>query len=137
MSDNAVEAANERFYQAFNDRDIEVMRGLWHRGGDGPVVCVHPGWEPLTGFEPILKSWADIFRNAEDMNIRVSHVEARTSGELGWVSCRETLFVIHPNGVHTSRVHASNLFRQVDGEWKMVLHHASSVPPQGEASPEN
>ncbi len=132
MGDEAVREANEGFYQAFNERDIERMRSIWHQGGAGPVVCIHPGWEPLLGYEAILKSWADIFKSSENMNLRVSHVLTQVADDLAWVSCRENLFIIHSAGVHSSQVHASNLFRRVDGAWKMVLHHASSSPPGGD-----
>ncbi len=135
MADEAVREANDGFYQAFNERDIQRMRSLWQQGDAGPVVCIQPGWEPLIGYEAILKSWADIFKSSESMNLRVSHVLTQVSDDLAWVSCRENLFIIHSAGVHSSRVHASNLFRRVDGVWKMVLHHASSFPPGGDSEP--
>ncbi|UCD11849.1 MAG: nuclear transport factor 2 family protein [Nitrospinaceae bacterium] len=132
-----VKEANERFYRAFNERDLELMDRVWHRDGeDGvEVVCIHPGWEPLRGFEAIQKSWSNIFKNSENMNIRISHLGIGVSGELAWVHCRENLFVIQPTGVQTSYVHATNLFRREDRAWKMILHHASSIPFGGEGSP--
>jgi hypothetical protein len=33
--------ANEAFYRAFADRDIDAMDALWARGE--PVLCIHPG----------------------------------------------------------------------------------------------
>jgi hypothetical protein len=45
-----------------------------------------------------------------------------------WVSCQENLFAMSASGVQVSKVHATNLFEKFESQWKMVLHHASSVP---------
>jgi ketosteroid isomerase-like protein len=121
---------NDEFYRAFNERSAELMSRVWC---DDPLsTCIHPGWPALQGYSAILQSWKDIFTNARDMEIKTSHVEVVASADLVWVSCRENVFSIHAGGVQASKVHATNLFRRADGEWKMVLHHASALPPQAE-----
>ena len=125
-NEKKAQLANESFYEAFNKRDIEGMKQIW--GKDECITCVHPGWPPLKGFEPILNSWAGIFENSGDMEIRISDVQVRASEGLAWVSCTEKLFTIAESGVLASQVFATNLF-QVEGDtWKMVMHHASPVP---------
>ena len=125
-SEENVRSANEKFYEAFNKRDIEVMKKVW--GNDERVTCVHPGWPPLKGFEPTLNSWAGIFENSGDMEIRISDVQILATENLAWVSCIEKLFTIAESGVMVSQVFATNLFHVQGDTWKMIMHHASPVP---------
>ena len=62
------------------------------------------------------------------MEIRISDVQALTSGDLAWVSCTEKLFTIAESGVLASQVFATNLFHIEGDSWRMVVHHASPVP---------
>jgi len=118
--------ANDRFYQAFNGCDLDLMRKVWLE--DMSVQCLHPGWHVLLGFASIIKSWRDIFENGENLDIKLSDVDVIASEDLAWVSCRENLFSIHMSGVKASKTFATNVFKRVNGEWKMILHHASSEP---------
>ena len=49
------------------------------------------------------------------------------SGDVAWVTVDENL--IGENVGAT--VAAVNLFRLIDGDWRMVLHHGSPVAPTG------
>ena len=120
-------AVNENFYQAFNRGDLNLMQSVWAHNES--VVCIHPGWEVIRGFDGVIKSWESIFVGSENLEIKLSDIKV-TDGGMIWVSCQENLYIISPEGVMTSRVYASNIFQQVDGEWKMILHHASNLPPQ-------
>ena len=125
-NEDKAQSANEQFYKAFNKRDIEAMKRVWKN--DERITCVHPGWSPLNGFEPILNSWAGIFENSGNMEIRISDVRVLASEDLAWVSCTEKLFTIAESGVLASQVFATNLFHLEGDVWKMVMHHASPVP---------
>ena len=129
--------SNQKFYNAFNKKDLDLMTRIWLN--DPKSQCVHPGWDVLNGFKPIIESWRRIFETGQDLEIKLSHIEAVVSESLAWITCQENLFSISTSGVQLSKVHATNLFKQVDGEWKMVLHHASPVRglPTGEKVTEN
>ena len=124
--EESVKQANENFYKAFNRRDIDLMKATWLN--DSASVCIHPGWGPLKGYDPIIKSWSDIFQNSQNMEIRLSQVAITFSAGLAWVGCQENLTIITMDGVQSSHVHATNLFQLGDGQWRLVLHHASSTP---------
>ncbi|PIP72201.1 MAG: DUF4440 domain-containing protein [Nitrospinae bacterium CG22_combo_CG10-13_8_21_14_all_47_10] len=126
INENKARFANESFYEAFNKRDIAAMERVW--GEDENTTCVHPGWPPIKGFEPILNSWAGIFENSGNMEIKISDVQVMASEDLAWVSCIEKLYTIAESGVLVSRVFATNLFHLEGDSWKMVMHHASPVP---------
>ena len=117
--------SNQRFYDAFNKNDLDLMTRAWLN--DPIAQCIHPGWDVLTGFKPIIESWRRIFSAAQDLEIKLSHVKVIVSEDLAWIACQENLFSISTSGVQLSKVHATNLFKQVAGEWKMILHHASPV----------
>ena len=117
--------SNQRFYDAFNKNDLDLMTRTWLN--DPIAQCIHPGWDVLTGFKPIIESWRRIFETGQDLEIKLSHIEVIVSDDLAWIACQENLFSISTSGVQLSKVHATNLFKQVDGEWKMILPHASPV----------
>ena len=50
-----VRHANERFYRAFEALDIDLMDAVWLH--TERAKCVHPGWELLSGWEAVRKSW--------------------------------------------------------------------------------
>ena len=50
----------------------EAMEAVWLH--EPWVRCVHPGWEMLTGWQSIRKSWSNIFKNAAYLKIHVSKV---------------------------------------------------------------
>ena len=125
MSEKDVIEANQNFYNAFNTSDIELMIGIWLNHSTSQ--CIHPGWDVLIGFENIMTSWQKIFAAAQDLEIKLSHVDVTASENIAWVTCQENLFSIVSSGVQLSKVHSTNLFKMMNGEWKMILHHASPV----------
>lgn len=132
-SEQLVLSTNQKFYDAFNQQDLEKMQQVWVR--DPAVSCIHPGWPVLRGFDPIIKSWQDIFEHTDHMEIKLTNVQVVTTADLVWVSCQENLFSIHQAGVQSSKVHATNLFKRVSGEWKMILHHAAALPADPQPDP--
>ena len=47
--------ANTAFYEAFKEKDIELMNDVWAEEHD--VICIHPGWQALCGREAIMSSF--------------------------------------------------------------------------------
>jgi len=129
--DDSVIAANEKFYKAFNTRDLIAMKEIWSSHQN--VTCVHPGWNPLNGFEPIMDSWQGIFKNSGNMDIQISDINILESKGLAWVSCVEKLYTIASHGVLASKVFSTNLFKLNKGGWKMIMHHASPMPSMPES----
>jgi hypothetical protein len=60
MSDRqAILEANRIFYQAFASLDADAMGAVWLR--DPRIICIHPGWNRLVGWGPVMNSWERIF----------------------------------------------------------------------------
>lgn len=122
----AVLQANAMFYRAFELRDIEGMAEMWAR--EPYVRCIHPGWEPLCGWDEIVGSWGQIFRGIDVLRFELSDLTVRVGGNLAWIELCEKLEASHEGKAARSTVLATNIFeRQPDGRWQMIHHHASPV----------
>lgn len=125
----AVTAANEAFYRAFETLNIKEMEKVWLQASH--IKCVHPGWPLLCGWGPIMTSWERIFTNTQSMRFSLSDVRIEVSGTLGWAVLIENLDSRGPDGMSRSQILTTNLFEQRDGQWFIVHHHASPIfaPP--------
>lgn len=128
-----VREINQKFYQALESLDLEAMEGVWLH--HDLVRCVHPGWPMLAGWESVRESWEEIFRNTESMLVSTRDLALHIEGGVGWVTCTERVTSKRADRSETALVQATNLFLRRDGEWKMVLHHASPLALPGYMSP--
>ena len=128
-----VREVNQKFYQALESLDLEAMEGVWLH--HDLVRCVHPGWPMLAGWESVRESWEEIFRNTESMLVSTRDLALHIEGGVGWVTCTERVTSKRADRSETALVQATNLFLRRDGEWKMVLHHASPLALPGYMSP--
>ena len=126
----AVEEANERFYQALENADLELMEAVWLHAES--VTCVHPGWELLTGWDNVCESWRRIFEGTQGMRVRASDISVHIEDDFAWVTCHENLalFLDRSTAPASAVTVATNLFRRFDDEWLMVHHHASQTPTE-------
>jgi ketosteroid isomerase-like protein len=114
----AVLFANETFYRAFADRDIEAMDRLW--GKVEPIACIHPGWPALVGRTEVLGSWTRILVNPQSPRIDCVKPQAFVFGETAMVICYEV--------IEGQALVATNLFRRESDGWKLIHHQASPAP---------
>ena len=111
--------ANDAFYAAFANRDLEAMVSVWS-GRDG-ITCIHPGWSPLVGSEMVMASWKAILGNPGSPRISCTHARAAVFGNVAYIVCYEHL------GDGTNLV-ATNVFVHEDNGWRMVHHQAGAAP---------
>ncbi len=128
-----VREVNQKFYQALESLDLETMESVWLH--HELVRCVHPGWPMLAGWDSVRESWEEIFRNTESMLVSTRDVALHIEGGVGWVTCTERVTSKRADRSETALVQATNLFLRREGEWKMVLHHASPLALPGYMSP--
>ncbi|MFZ0637209.1 MAG: nuclear transport factor 2 family protein [Candidatus Acidiferrales bacterium] len=124
--EQALREANRRFYAAFESLDLAQIDEIWAH--DDWVQCVHPGWELLVGWDEVRESWARIFSNTRRVKIALGPVLMRVEGEIGWVACTQQVMSAFAEGFEEALTQATNLFIRRDGEWRIVLHHASPLP---------
>lgn len=125
----AVLFANEAFYRAFADRDVEAMDALWARRA--PVACIHPGWSALEGRATVMQSWRAIMGNPASPAIRPRAAKAYLLGEVAFVVCFEE--------IEGQFLLATNIFVREDGRWRIAHHQAgptnAAPPPETGAKP--
>jgi ketosteroid isomerase-like protein len=122
---DALLAANAAYYHAFARADFSGMSRVW---AEDDVSCVHPGWPVLIGRKPVLESYRDILSNPAQERIQHGNDIALVAAHEGRVHCVE--FV---GGVALA---ATNWFRRVDGDWRMIHHQASPIAALVEQGPQ-
>jgi ketosteroid isomerase-like protein len=122
----AVLAANLSFYTALSLADYNLMERVWLAAPE--AVCIHPGWPALHGWEPIRQSWREIFRSQGPLRIWPTELQLRLYGQTAEVNCLENIDMNQVRGAGILQTRATNVFRLVGGAWKMLEHHATSVP---------
>lgn len=113
----AVLAANDAFYRAFNQKDVDAMDAVW--ASSAGVTCIHPGWNVLQGREAIIDSWRNILSNPSQPRIVTGGATVAFAGGVAVVICREL--------VGGAPLAATNVFVQERGVWKLLHHHSGAV----------
>jgi ketosteroid isomerase-like protein len=125
-SEEAVRIANQRFYAAFESLDLAEMDAVWAH--DDSVQCVHPGWELLLGWDEVRARWGRLFANTKRIRVALSGVRVQVEGTVGWVACTARVTTAFVDGFDEATVQVTNVFVLRDGQWLLVIHHASPLP---------
>jgi ketosteroid isomerase-like protein len=121
--ETAVLHANERFYEAFEQLDIEAMSAVWLHAER--ARCIHPGWRTLRGWLAIKESWIAIFSNTQEIKFTITDISVSLSDRMAWVCCVENI-IDSGNAIPVvSAIEATNIFEWAGSEWRLVQHHAS------------
>ncbi|MFQ5949501.1 MAG: nuclear transport factor 2 family protein [Nitrospiria bacterium] len=126
--DNDIEAvreANDVFYQAFENLDIQQMDAVWVK--EDYVKCVHPGWEVRIGWQEVRDSWVLIFNNTYEIKFSVNVLDILVNGNWAWTICMEMISTQDQGKWVDGRVVSTNLFECRDGRWLLIHHHGSPL----------
>jgi hypothetical protein len=124
MSNTATAAvldANDAFYRAMREGDLDAMEALWAR--ERPVSCTHPHGPSIFGRSAVMASWRLILGH-QPPEIHTEEPQAIVTGRSAMVLCRER--------VGTIEMMASNAWVREDGAWRMVNHQAAHIPGTGD-----
>ena len=116
------DAAEEAFYEALENADLELMMAVWDRAED--VVCIHPAGKRLEGYQTVEHSWRSIFSKGATMQFEITD-------QRRIVTSRQAVHLIYENitmGSNVALVLSTNVYRLTADGWRMVLHHASPTP---------
>lgn len=110
------------FYDAFQQRDIELMTSVWEASDQ--VCCIHPGAQRLFGFDEIMKSWEQIFAVKSEMAITISApiYVRQDANAIHYV--KENISV---QNEYMGVICATNIYRETSDGWNIILHHASAL----------
>lgn len=121
MSFPTAAAAEDEFYRAFAHRDVAAMVSLWARNDD--TVCVHPGGEAIAGHAGIAESWRAILGDDGHFDIVHQRLSRLEGGDLAVHTGIERIRADDRAALLT----VTNVFRKIDGGWKLILHHAAPI----------
>jgi ketosteroid isomerase-like protein len=121
--ETAILQANQRFYEAFEQLDLEAMSAVWLHSER--ARCIHPGWRTLRGWPAIHESWIAIFSNTEEIKFTLTEISVNLSDRMAWVSCLENIIDSGNALPVVSTIEATNIFELIGSQWRLVQHHAS------------
>src|SRR3954451_10183561 len=94
----AVTAANQELYEAFEVADLDRMEAIWDDADD--VRCIHPGWPVLVGRARVMRSWSVLMANTNYIQFFLTGVSADVDGDVAVVTCEENILtgIDEPDG---------------------------------------
>ena len=114
--------AEEAFYRAFERADLEDMMKVW--ADDDAIICIHPMGQRLEGRQAVWQSWRQLFAGGARMRFEVSEIARTVNGDLA-VHCVYEKISHGPRLAERSLVLATNVYKETERGWHLVLHHAS------------
>jgi hypothetical protein len=127
--------ANERFYEAIENADMDLMRAVWVSSAEEIAAhCVHPGQAAVHGVSQILRSWAVVLSRMTYLQFFLTDVRVALIGAVAIVTCEENVLSDLPGeqgaaGFGGSHYEAVNVFRLEGGEWRLITHSSAPVFP--------
>ena len=123
---DALLRANDTFYRALENRDLDTMDALWVH--EGWVRCVHPGGDALVGWPAVRRSFEEIFARTRWLHVTPTSIDVLLFGEIGVIACVENITIENQDEMGMKVALATNIFRLTDDGWRMMHHHASPAP---------
>ena len=114
------ELAEEAFYAAFQNSDIDLMMAVWAENDN--ACCIHPGGPRLEGLETIRDSWQQIFSNEGNLSFEIQQKKIEVQED---IVIHHVVEMISVDGTMQSEILATNVYVNTEFGWKMILHHAS------------
>lgn len=118
--------ALSQFYQAFNLRDLELMRKNWH-----PQECVldNPLGGILRGWDEIEPLYQRLFEGTARVKVVFHDYTVHQGGDLFCAAGRER-GTFEKNGQKLDlAIRTTRIYRLVDGVWRQIHHHGSIEDP--------
>lgn len=122
--------ANDEFYQALNavfKGDVRPMEAVWLHAED--ITYLGPDNSFVVGWDNVLADWKK--QAAMKLGGHVNFSEARIlfSPQMAIVQCYEVGENFDSEGKSvTVKIRATNVFRKVGPDWKMISHHTDLLP---------
>lgn len=123
--------AEAAFYRALEQADLAAMMAVWAE--EEEIVCIHPGGPRLIGLEAVRDSWRQIFAAGPRLRFRLLDPRVQAGRMVSVHNLVEHILVTGDLRPHLAL--ATNVYVLAPGGWRMLMHHASPLPPSA-APPE-
>ena len=118
--------AETAFYEALERGDLDAMMAVWSE--DEEIVCVHPGSSRLTGYAMVREAWRRIFEGGTRLEVRITALSTVHAPFSAVHSLIEQIAVVGEKHM-SAPVAATNVYTRSGLGWRMIVHHASPIPP--------
>ena len=119
---STVKDAENHFYHAFSNCDIESMMAVWLNANE--IFCVHPGCTVLVGASQIKLSWQQIFNPMSKRLFNLKTINQISAGSFCIRLVQENIYLEGKNFA-APPIYATNIYRKIDSSWFMISHQAS------------
>jgi hypothetical protein len=126
-------ASARRFYDAIESlvsgKGLDAMRAAWHH--TKRVTGGHPSGEWAEGWDEVWATWEVFasFGRADRGGSKIRNLKAYVYGDIAYTTC---MFIAAP-AWGSETLACTNVLHRMDGEWKVVHHHADKAPAMGAA----
>ncbi|MCU0971347.1 MAG: nuclear transport factor 2 family protein [Gammaproteobacteria bacterium] len=132
MSHDTPQAAEDAYYDALEEGDLERLMAVWDDSDD--IACLLPMQPIGRGREAVREQFREILRATTGLNIQTSHLQWMAWEDTAVHLVEETL--VGEEGQRSPPIYASNLYHRGPNGWRMVIHqNAPTPPPPGMAPP--
>jgi len=114
------------FYEALERGDLDAMMTVWSE--DDEIVCVHPGGPRLAGYALVREGWNRIFGGGTRLKVQLLALSTVHGPFAAVHSVIEQIAVVGQKHL-AAPVVATNVYVRGALGWRMIVHHASPVPP--------
>jgi ketosteroid isomerase-like protein len=118
--------AEAAFYEALERGDLDAMMSVWAE--DEEIVCVHPGGPRLAGYALVREGWRRIFEGGTRLRVQLLALSTVHAPFTAVHSIIEQIGVVGQKHL-AAPVVATNVYIRGALGWRMIVHHASPVPP--------
>ena len=125
--------AEAAFYDAFAKGDLDAMMEIW--ADDDDIYCVHPGGPRMSGVVQVRESWRKIFASGQSLRFQLRGQQHLNGMMLSVHSVYEHISITGETRGRGPMI-ATNIYLRTEHGWRMVAHHASSVPAPATAETE-
>jgi ketosteroid isomerase-like protein len=125
ISKETLMEVNKNYYKAFENFDLDTMSQIWSNTDD--VVCIHPGWDILIGWEKVREGWKKIFMEETLLKFTIRNPNAIILDDIGIVSCVEEIFISSRDTISQTFIATTNLFKATEQGIKLFYHHSSPI----------
>jgi ketosteroid isomerase-like protein len=118
--------AEDAFYDAIDDNDLEGMLKAWEESQE--TICLLPMHALQQGREAIARSWGEMMAPKHQVEVSVRHIHWHEGDELAIHIVEETV-AVGPERQLQPPIYATNIYRKGASGWRMLMHLNSPTPP--------
>jgi ketosteroid isomerase-like protein len=124
---DSAQDAEDAFYDAFEESDIDKMMDTWADNDD--IACVQPMNEQIQGRTAVRQSWEQVFSAGMEVDIEIHHQQWIETANTAIHIVHQQLTFAEGRAQKLPALVVTNIYLHDDGGWHLVVHHASPQPP--------